>query len=191
MDFWTVVEGRHSVRAFRSDPVPRELIERLLHAASAAPSAMNEQPWRFHVAVGDARMEVGKVVAQATVHLEEYMEQLGREHYDEAVSWYSSLGNAPAIIGVSMLDAISDLDLTNKLLSVGASIENLMLAATAEGLASCNITFAWWVRDELAQAFEIGGGRSIVAILAVGYAADVPPLAPVHREDVAEWLGDR
>lgn len=188
MDFWSVVSNRHSVRDFRPDPVPREQLERLLHAAALAPSAMNAQPWRYHVAQGEARQRVGELVAQATVHLEEYMEQLGPENYQWAVEWYSSLGGAPVVVGVSMPHGESEMDLTNKLLSVGASLENFMLAATAETLATCNITFAWWVRDQLAEGFEIGEGREIVAIVALGYPGAVPPMAPEHREDIADWL---
>jgi nitroreductase len=190
MEFWDVITERHSTRDYLPDPVPREKLQRVLHAAALAPSAMNEQPYRFHVAEGEARQRAGAVVAQATVHLEEFMKQLGPEHYATAVEWYSSLGQAPIVIGVSMPQAESDLDSINKLLSVGAALENLMLAATAEGLATCNITFAWWVRDQLAEAFEVEPGHEMVAILALGMPSETPPLAPPHSDDVADWLDD-
>jgi nitroreductase len=191
MEFWQVIDSRHSIRDFRPDPVPRELIERMLHAAAAAPSAMNAQPWEYHVAVGHAREQVGQIVAEATIHLEEYVEHLGprgSEGYQRAVDWYESLGNAPVVLGVAMLEPDSDADAVNKLLSVGASVENLMLAATAEGLGACNITFTSWVKDELAEFFNVGEGRSIVALIALGYPSDTPPLAPEHREDIADWF---
>lgn len=188
MEFWDVIENRHSYRDFRSDPIPRELIERCIHAAVAAPSAANEQPWRFHVTSGSSRSELGKLVAQATVHLAEYMDVLGPERYEDAVHWYSSLGDAPVIVGVSMPTAASDMDATNKLLSVGAAIENFQLAANAQGLVSCNVTFALWVRDELAELLEIGADRTVVCLIALGYPTDTPPAAPPRNEDVADWL---
>ena len=189
MDFWSVIDARHSWRDFRCDAVPPKLIERMLRAAAMAPSAMNEQPWRYHVAIGSARAEVGKIVGEATVHLEEYVDQLGPERLEQAVQWYSSLGDAPVLIGVSMLKATSEFELSNRLLSVGASVENLLLAATAQGLGACNITFTSWVKDELGEFFAIGDDRLIVAIIAVGYPSEIEPVSPRHRFDVADWYG--
>lgn len=188
MDLWEVIEKRHSYRDFKSEPVPRELIEKSIRAAIAAPSAANEQPWRFHVATGKARHEIGGLVAQATVHLAEYMEVLGPKRYEDAMHWYSSLGDAPVIVGVSMPKPDSDFDATNKLLSIGGAIENFQLAANAEGLGTCNITFALWVREELAKALKVGDERLVVSLIAVGYPTSTPPAAPPRNEDVADWL---
>ena len=50
MDFWQVIDERHSVRRFEPDvDVPPELVQRLLVAATRAPSAGNRQPWYFYV----------------------------------------------------------------------------------------------------------------------------------------------
>lgn len=187
MDFWNVVEKRHSIRDYRDTPVPHEVIEKLLHAAALAPSGENLQPWRYHVATGAHREEIGAIMSQATVHLSEYLEMQGPEHRDMLVKWFSSLGDAPVIIGVSVADSDSELGRLNNLLSVGASVQNLLLAATNEGLGGCNITFGWWMRDELAEAFNIGEGRTIASIVTLGYPSDVPPVAPEHQSDVADW----
>lgn len=48
-----VVTGRRSIRGYRPDPVPRELIEEVLALAMRAPSSMNTQPWNFHVITGE------------------------------------------------------------------------------------------------------------------------------------------
>lgn len=188
MDFWRVIEARHSVRDFRPDAVPHDALERVIRAAALAPSSFNSQPWLYHVTTGEARQKVGEILAQGTVHLSEYMDVLGPQHYEDAVAWYSSLGDAPVVIGVSMPDHSSGLELTNKLLAMGASIENLMLAATAEGLATCTITFAWWVREELSEFFGLDAERDIISIIALGYPSDVPPAAPPKNGDIADWL---
>lgn len=188
MEFWQVVEGRHSVRDFKPDPIPREVLARMVHAASIAPSAMNEQPWRFHVTTGETRSALGKLVSQATIHLSEYMEVLGPERYEDAVKWYSSLGDAPVVIAVSVATPESDFDNINRLVSVGAALENLMLAATAQGLGCCNITFSWWVKDELEKLLGIDAERTMVSIVAIGYPSDAPLAAPPKNEDIADWL---
>lgn len=148
---------------------------------------MNEQPWHYHVATGAARAEVGKIIAQATVHLVEYIDQLGPERYEYALQWYSSLGDAPVVIGVSMGSPTSKRDGTNKMLAVGASIENLLLAATAQGLGACNVTFTSWVREEIDEFFDIPEDRMIVAMIAIGYPSEIDSVSPRHREDVATW----
>jgi len=52
-DFWAAIYGRRSVRRFRPDPVPRELVDQVMHAGIWAPSSCNYQMWDF-VAVDDA-----------------------------------------------------------------------------------------------------------------------------------------
>ncbi len=49
------IAGRQSVRAFRPDPVPREVLEQILAVASRAPSGTNTQPWRVYVLRGASR----------------------------------------------------------------------------------------------------------------------------------------
>ena len=55
---------RRSIRKYRPDPVPEEMIRRILEAAHAAPSAHNTQPWRF-IVIGeeDARRKLAKRMA--------------------------------------------------------------------------------------------------------------------------------
>jgi nitroreductase len=189
MDLWEAIESRRSVRHFTDEPVERRDIERLLHAAAQAPSAMNSQPWRFHVCTGESRARVGEIVSQATVHLVDYMDVLGPEHYEEASAWYASLGNAPVVIGVSSPVPCTEFDSMNKMLSVGAAIENLMLSATAQGLGACSVTFVVWARDELAELFRLEEDHEVVGIIALGHPAPGSGPAVVKNEDVADWLG--
>lgn len=53
MDFDEVVTGRRSIRGFRRDPVPVELIKEIVALATRAPSSMNTQPWYFHAVTGE------------------------------------------------------------------------------------------------------------------------------------------
>jgi nitroreductase len=188
MEFRDLVAARHSVRDFRPDPVPRDLIEQVIAAASLAPSPANLQPWHFYVTTGESRSALGRVVAQSTVHLQEYVDVAPAEKIEEATRWYSYLGEAPVVIAVAMERAESEFDELNRQLAVGAALENLMLAATDLGLATCNITFSYWVRDEIAEFLSAPSDRKIVAIVAVGYPTDEPPVAPAHNADVATYL---
>jgi nitroreductase len=53
MEFDEVILGRRSIRGYKPDPVPREVIEEILALAMRAPSSMNTQPWHFHVISGE------------------------------------------------------------------------------------------------------------------------------------------
>ena len=52
-DFDTLMEGRYSCRAFRPDPVPRVVIERIVDAARKTPSWCNAQPWQVVITSGE------------------------------------------------------------------------------------------------------------------------------------------
>ncbi len=52
MDYETLVASRRSTRGYKTDPVPRELMEEIIAVAKRAPSSMNTQPWNFHAITG-------------------------------------------------------------------------------------------------------------------------------------------
>jgi nitroreductase len=53
MTFSELIKARRSVRGYRPDPVPREVIEEIISVAKWAPSSMNTQPWHVHVVTGE------------------------------------------------------------------------------------------------------------------------------------------
>lgn len=53
MDYEKLVRDRRSIRGYKPDPVPRELILEIIEVASGAPSSMNTQPWHFHAISGE------------------------------------------------------------------------------------------------------------------------------------------
>jgi nitroreductase len=187
MDVMETMRQRHSYRSFTDEQVDRGLLERVLNAARLAPSAMNAQPWCFHVATGATRDAIIEAMQQTTVYLDDYMASMGQEDKVEATTRFAgSLGNAPVIMAVSVPRAANEMAELNILISAGAAIENLLLAATGYGLATCSITFSYWVRDEIARVLEIPPDEVIVALILVGHSAGRPS-APPHEADVVVW----
>jgi nitroreductase len=186
--FCEMASARHAVREFRPDPVPREVLERIVLAAASAPSSENEQPWRFYLTSNETRQRLGTVVGQSTSYLAEYLDVLSPEAYDRAVSWFTSLGDAPVLVAIATPDSTDDFKLVNRLLSVGAALENLLLAATEEGLGACPFTFSFWVKDQVAEVLGVPDGESVVCIVALGWPTDAAPLVRPKRSDVAVWL---
>lgn len=188
MEFRAVVENRHSVREFDPAPIDRERIERIIRAADFAPSSQNEQPWRFYVATGETRTRLGAVIAQTTIHLSEFMDVLGPKGYEAAARWYSELGKAPVLVAVGSPSSEDALARLNRHLSVGAALENLLLAAVDEGLGACNITFSHWVEDEIADLLGLPEDWDVLTVIALGVPGEVPAAAPPHRADNSVWL---
>jgi len=60
MDVIEAIESRKSVRAFRPDPVPKEVLTKILEVALRAPSTDNTQPWEFIVAGGQVVQDIAK-----------------------------------------------------------------------------------------------------------------------------------
>ncbi|MCP3938752.1 MAG: nitroreductase [Actinomycetia bacterium] len=53
MEYRDIAIGRRSIRGYKGDPVPREVIDEIVSVAKQAPSSMNTQPWHLHVVSGD------------------------------------------------------------------------------------------------------------------------------------------
>jgi nitroreductase len=164
MDFWEVLEARHSVRAFDKErDVPSETVTRLIRAAVSAPSAGNRQPWHFCV-VRDESTKKG--LAQAALD-----------------QWF--LSEAPVVFVVCADPERSAARYGDRgrylyaFQDTAAATENLLLAAVASGLGAC------WVGafDEQAasRALDLPAHLRPVAIVPVGYAAGHPSSGPDRR----------
>jgi nitroreductase len=164
VDFWEVVEQRHSVRNFVKDrDVPSKTVTRLLEAAIRAPSAGNCQPWYFFVV---RNREVKRALAQAA---------LGQ--------WF--LSEAPVVIVICAEPERSALRYGNRgrhlysLQDTAAATEHILLAAVASGLGAC------WVgafdEDEAARTLNLPSHLRPVAIVPIGYPAGRPSLPTDRR----------
>jgi len=187
MELRDALESRHSIRSFTSDPVPRKLLEEVLSAAALAPSPFNEQPWRFYVASGESRVRVGEIMTQNTSYFDEFMTLVGMEPTEEHLRWYTEMGGAPVVVACTMPKVDDKFALLQKQLTMGAAIENILLAATEAGLGTCGITSGYWVRDLIGEALGVPEDRTIIAMIVMGYPSDEQPVAPPHNFDIAEF----
>ncbi|TLM78794.1 MAG: hypothetical protein FDZ70_03895 [Actinobacteria bacterium] len=187
MELDEVLSARHSCREFTTEPVPREAVDRLVAAAAAAPSSMNAQPTRLHFVSGERRQLLGEVMALTTRHLEEYVGILPDERIRDASRFFSTLGDAPVVLVLSQPKSSEEIDRLNMLLATGCVLDNVLLKAADLGLASCCITFGFWVRDQLAEVVLLPPEREVVALVVLGYPEGAS-VAPPHRTDIAEFL---
>ena len=191
MTAWEAIERRRSIRRFKSDPVERGAIEKILEAAVLAPSAKNSQPWRFTVVPESKRDEMAGVLRQGIANREAEGEKVGTVRGTLQV-----MEQAPVTVFVHNADGIhpwkareeheSWWDLAT-VQSVGAAIENMLLAATELGLGSLWIADVWEAYPEIGAWLETDD--QLVAAVSFGYA-DVEPATPPRKsmEDVVRWL---
>jgi nitroreductase len=163
MELREAIYGRRAVRAYTAEPVPEELIRRLLDCAVQAPSAMNEQPWAFAIVEGAPLLD--RLAARAKAYVLDTMPADGPlAQLRSAITEpdYHLFHHAAALI---VLCARFDGPFVATDCALAA--QNLMLAAHDLGLGTCWIGLA---RDWL-------GLPGVKAEL--GIPADHSPIAPI------------
>lgn len=192
-----LIRNRRSVRVFEKKPVPTEIIEELIEIAGQAPSVMNIQPWHFSVVQGDQREKVLAIMRQSSVFIDDSIEILDGEDTQSMyttglskeiiINFYDSFGNAPAFIIVSIKKVANEYLKRQMLVSCGGAIQNLMLSASAGGLATCCVGFSVWVGDKLMQAVDMPD-MELVTVIPIGYPATKPNPVPRKTTDI-NWIG--
>lgn len=141
------LEARRSIRAFLPQPVPRDALDGFVAAACTAPAPHHSRPWRWVVVDGDdAKQQLAAGMgAQWRVDLEG--DGVAAARIDELVDASNAkITGAPAIVLGCLtwdgLDRYPDVGRRRAewgmaLLSLGAAVENLMVAAADAGYASC------------------------------------------------------
>ncbi|MEW6592647.1 MAG: nitroreductase family protein [Candidatus Hadarchaeota archaeon] len=142
MDVFEAILKRRSVRTYVQKPVPKRKLEKVLEAARLAPSAVNYQPWRFIVVTDQSK----------------------KEKISEGQRWAGFLKDAPVVIV-----GCGDREASPKwhVIDVAIAMQNIVMAATAEGLGTC------WIGsfDEKAvkRLLKIPAHMKVVALLTLGY----------------------
>jgi len=139
----TLIEGINSLRSireFKLDPIPKEVLNKILEAATKAASGSNTQPWEF-IVVQDPKV---KARLKGPM-LETWMKRLAasnmssrmRKVYDDATEMLRDTEKVPAIIYCCIdLNRVSKSEEV-RYASILPAVQNLMLAAHAMGLGTC------------------------------------------------------
>jgi nitroreductase len=185
------IAARRSIRKFKPDPVPDEAIQAILTAATQAPSAKNRQPWRFVVVRGERCSEMVRVMREGIARAKARGEDPGSSE-----STANIMEQAPVTIfafhphGLHPWLARSIeqmfMDVVN-IQSIGAAMQNMVLAAQDLGIGSLWICDVFEAYEELREWLEEKG--QMIAAVSLGYADESPGAR--RRKPVAEvtrWL---
>ena len=172
------IERRHSIRTFLDAEVPDACLQAILRAANAAPSAHNQQSWRFTILRGDKKNDLAGLVTSQAGKFPRPASVLMR------MAARSILG-APVVIAIvnsgSLIEHGTDLfeiskDMaydffrTMEIQSSAAAVENLLLAATSLGLGAVWLGILFLVKDEVRTFLGESAGE-FMAVVPVGYPA--------------------
>ena len=171
-DFLELVKKRRSFRRFTSDPVPKEIVEKVLEAARNAPSAGNSQPWEFVVVRDVAKKK--SITKSITSGYKELRQADPNIYWPVAVQPH--LFTAPVLIivcGDRRLEATYPAHLEGEILlrqSLAISIYTLQLAAASLGLATAWGTIQTELREiQIRKLLGIPDVYTVDHIVPLGY----------------------
>ena len=192
--FLDVVSRRRSMRDFKSDPVPREIIESVFGTAQRAPSNCNTQPWFVHVVTGEKleqlRQELPAKFAAGEIALDfpydgQYEGVYKERQYASAAALYDSLGiardqkaerNAWFMRNFSFFDAPAVAFFTlptgfglREACDLGMFAQTVMLGLTAHGLGSCPQTALAFLANVIRPALSLGDHEQLMFGMSFGY----------------------
>lgn len=186
------IYSRRSIRKYLNTPVPKEMIEQVIDAARMAPSAKNRQPWKYIVFGGEQKKEL---LTQMEIGIkreesEEAFLQNSKQGIPDAKNTLKIMKEAPVIIVVLNTNGntpFQELKVEDRFteicdsLSIGASIQNILLKAEEIGLGTlwiANTCFAYRQLTEYLDTTE-----QLIGAVAIGYSDEKPLQRPRKQMD--------
>ncbi len=206
MDFSQLVFTRRTVRRFTPEPIRQATLERILRAGLAAPSPNNSTPWVITVITNGETIQ--KMRQAVNNHLDSMFAGISEDHRStlEKIKVFSTVfANAPVVLAVFTKDyhapihelmaeanltaeQISQLRRHPELQATGAMVQNMLLAATQEGLGSCWISGALVARQELQEILN-SGNLHLETLVALGHHDSQPhPKEPLDLELYVNYI---
>jgi nitroreductase len=219
VDVVEAIKTRHSVRAYKPEPVPKEILTELMEVALRAPSWANTQTWEFAIAGGEVMRELKQILAaKASAQDERYPDiprpewpspykerrrengirlyqllGIARNDIERQLQWYIEMYrffDAPNCIIV-----YTDRDLSVwALVNVGLIIQTIALAALNYGLGTAILAAGVSYPDEVRNILKIPESKQLVIGIAIGYPDVEAKLnsfrsSRVPLESVVTWHG--
>lgn len=178
MEMLEHIKARRTTRKFKPDAIPQDVLDQIFEAAMWAPSHGNAQPWDFAVVGPETR---GKLLGLFQGKAKELLADpdvppMKRKNI-ETLS--DDFGGAPSMVAVLSRPGEEPLEKLENPLSTATAVQNMCLAAWAHGVGSVWLSVG--AAPPARPLLAVPEGASVVALLALGYPADVPPAPP--RDD--------
>jgi len=195
MDTQQAILSRRSIRRYTDTPVPQDVIVKVMTAAVWAPSGGNSQPWRFYVATGAKRDALVQAMIEASgpdaptpeayAAMARRIEERARDdgtdkglmQLGDDGKTFGYLGSmrfydAPVVIAV----AAQEQKRGSSGQSIGAAVENLLLAAHGEGLGACWLGIPLRYADRIVDVLGIPSDENLITTVCLGYPDTASPI---------------
>lgn len=166
MDFYEVIKKRQSVRVYKSDPIPDNVLTRVLEAFRAAPSWANTQPW--------------ELVLVTESEIKKQLQQTLSEN-NPAIS---AIADAPVLVCAVGITGRSGCykgkPMTDRgdwvMFDMGIAAEHLALAAAAEGLGTVHVGLFDF--QKAGEILDLPENRTVIELIPLGYSDYTPREVP-------------
>jgi nitroreductase len=218
MELWQAIAQRKSIRVFKPDPVPQNLIKKVLAAGMVAPSSANMQPWDFVVVGGEEKDRLSRKLLQEfsakgrdydfagkEVKFPPHLLERRRLFFDELFQKLRKRGwdpkpfvqestfrfwGAPVAILVFMDRQIAK----RFLFDIGTSVQNIVLAAQAESLGTHLIGLILKFQHTIKTFLHIPLEKRLVVGICLGYPDTTDPINDfqpqrVNLDQAVKWMG--
>lgn len=171
-EVFKVIKERRSVRRYNNEPLEREIVKQIVEAGRWAPTGGNSQSVHFTVISNTSvlerlRAEVQNIFANMELQEDMYISKKNSIKFSKKGNYIYDYG-APVLVVVSNVKGYP-----NAMADCACAMENMMLAATSLGVASCWINQLHWLENEesirsILEQCGIDRGETICASIALG-----------------------
>jgi nitroreductase len=213
------IKSRHSVRAFKPDPVPQKVLQELITVSTRAPSWANTQTWEFAVVGGEVMRDLRQMLASKAFGQDErtpviplpewpspYKERrkengvriyealgVGREDEEKKLNWFVDMYrffDAPNAIYIYTDEGLSAWAIMN----VGIIAQTICLAALQYGLGTVMLAAGINYPDAVRSILNIPGSKQLLIAIAIGFP---DPAAKINQfrsnrvplSEICTWHG--
>lgn len=174
MEFYDVIKKRQSIRAYKPDPIPGEVLTRILEAFRAAPSWANTQAW--------------EIILVTKPEIKEQLQATLSEHNPAR----SAMADAPVLVCAAGITGSSGFRkgqaATGRgdwvMFDMGIATEHLTLAAAAEGLGTVHVGLFDY--QKAGEILSVPEDRTVIELIPLGYPAHTPKHVP--RKPLEEFV---
>lgn len=188
VDVFDAIRNRRSVGKVKPDPIDKELIDKILEAATWAPNHHHTEPWNFFVLTGDGRRPLGRTLAEIA---KENMDDPSTEENQKKLKKEEEKPfRAPVVITV----AVTPSDNTRvieieEIGAVNAAIQNMLLATHALGLGAIWRTGNPCYHPKIKKLFGLSMKSTVLGFIYIGYPdAPAKKCKRVPFEEKSVWI---
>ena len=213
MELSKAIEERRSTRAYKDEPVAKDVIEEVLRLAINAPSSNNLQPWEFVIVMDEEKDRLSRKLIKSYKEkkvscgsgavkplpeaikrrgvrtlrsMKQYVERTGISIDSFVNEGSCNFYGAPVAVIICLDDCFS----ARQMVDVGTLVGYMVLAAHAFGLATCPIGLIAEYGDEVKELLNIPDNKKVVIGIALGYPDQENPIGQFKssRGDLSELV---